>query len=281
MRGRRRARGGRALPRHFERTAAMIMEAYARSRAIGDAVVASRHKKVIGVGSETMTPSAPLFGWMMGAVGEDGASDATLYQQHDVRCRSRLRARLRRALGGRASFLELLSDAEPARGPVAHRGEVSRLRARHGGHRDALAPSAAHRRRDRDAEPACPTAPLRIGLGRGMAPLEYETFGVSLFEAKDRFEEIREIIRLALKGKPFTYHGKHYKIERETTLRPTPRMENVRFFGAISQPSSAGEDRRSRSAADDDGTGAPRGAARNPDGLGRRDASARRQSAAA
>ena len=72
-----------------------------------------------------------------------------------------------------------------------------------------------------------------------MAPLEYEAFGVSLFEAKDRFEEIREIIRLALSGKPFTYDGKHYKIERETILRPTPRMENVSFFGAISQPSSA------------------------------------------
>ena len=81
--------------------------------------------------------------------------------------------------------------------------------------------------------------PLRIGLGRGMAPLEYEAFGVSLFEAKDRFEEIREIVRLALTGKHFTYSGKHYKIERETILRPTPRMENVAFFGAISQPSSA------------------------------------------
>ena len=81
--------------------------------------------------------------------------------------------------------------------------------------------------------------PLRIGLGRGMAPLEYEAFGVSLFEAKDRFEEIREIMRLALTGRHFTYSGRHYKIERETILRPTPRMENVEFFGAISQPSSA------------------------------------------
>ena len=27
-----------------------------------------------------MKSAAPLFGWMMGAVGEDGASDATLYQ---------------------------------------------------------------------------------------------------------------------------------------------------------------------------------------------------------
>jgi alkanesulfonate monooxygenase SsuD/methylene tetrahydromethanopterin reductase-like flavin-dependent oxidoreductase (luciferase family) len=74
-----------------------------------------------------------------------------------------------------------------------------------------------------------------------MAPLEYETFGVSLFEAKERFEEIREIIRLALRGKPFTYDGQHHKIERETTLRPTPRTENVSFIGAISQPSSAGK----------------------------------------
>ena len=73
-----------------------------------------------------------------------------------------------------------------------------------------------------------------------MAPLEYEAqFGVSLFEAKDRFEEIHEIVRLALAGKHFTYRGKYFNIERETILRPTPRMENVEFFGAISQPSSA------------------------------------------
>ena len=65
-----------------------------------------------------------------------------------------------------------------------------------------------------------------------MAPLEYETFGVSLFEAKDRFEEIREIVRLALKARPFTYNGKHYKIERETILRSGLDVVRLLALGA-------------------------------------------------
>ncbi len=47
-------------------------------------------------------------------------------------------------------------------------------------------------------------APLRIGLGRGNAPIEYEAFGVPMAQAKDRFEECWDILRLALQGKPFT-----------------------------------------------------------------------------
>ena len=82
-------------------------------------------------------------------------------------------------------------------------------------------------------------APLRIGLGRGNAPLEYEAFGVDMAEAKDRFQECWEIVRLALKGQPFTYQGKHLKIEREVTLRPFARNEQITFIGAIGHPTSA------------------------------------------
>ena len=82
-------------------------------------------------------------------------------------------------------------------------------------------------------------APLRIGLGRGNAPLEYEAFGVDMAEAKDRFQECWEIIQLALKGQPFTYHGKHLKIEREITMRPYARNEQITFVGAIGHPTSA------------------------------------------
>jgi alkanesulfonate monooxygenase SsuD/methylene tetrahydromethanopterin reductase-like flavin-dependent oxidoreductase (luciferase family) len=82
-------------------------------------------------------------------------------------------------------------------------------------------------------------APLRIGLGRGNAPLEYEAFGVELAEAKDRFQECWEIIQLALKGKPFTYRGEHLKIEREVTMRPHANTEQITFIGAIGHPTSA------------------------------------------
>jgi alkanesulfonate monooxygenase SsuD/methylene tetrahydromethanopterin reductase-like flavin-dependent oxidoreductase (luciferase family) len=82
-------------------------------------------------------------------------------------------------------------------------------------------------------------APLYIGLGRGNAPLEYEAFGVEMSEAQARFDECWNIIRLALKGKPFTYKGKYLRVDREVTIRPTPRLDNVIFLGAIGQPSSA------------------------------------------
>jgi alkanesulfonate monooxygenase SsuD/methylene tetrahydromethanopterin reductase-like flavin-dependent oxidoreductase (luciferase family) len=82
-------------------------------------------------------------------------------------------------------------------------------------------------------------APLRIGLGRGNAPLEYEAFGVDMAEAKDRFQESWEIIQIALEGKPFTYRGKYLKIEREVTVRPFARKEQITFVGAIGHPTSA------------------------------------------
>jgi alkanesulfonate monooxygenase SsuD/methylene tetrahydromethanopterin reductase-like flavin-dependent oxidoreductase (luciferase family) len=82
-------------------------------------------------------------------------------------------------------------------------------------------------------------APLRIGLGRGLAPLEYEAFGVALGEAKERFEESWDIIRLALAGQPFTYRGRYLQIEREVTMRPLARTEQITFVGAIGHPTSA------------------------------------------
>ena len=57
-------------------------------------------------------------------------------------------------------------------------------------------------------------------------------------EANDRFEECLAIVRLALQGKPFTYHGKYLRVPREIRLRPTPRLDRLTFLGAIGQPSS-------------------------------------------
>ncbi|MBL8701989.1 MAG: LLM class flavin-dependent oxidoreductase [Alphaproteobacteria bacterium] len=187
-----------------------------------------------------MTATAPLFGWMMGAVGEDGASDAELYRN------MMSDADLGYALGYDAPWIveHHFSNYYPTPSPMI---VLSHIAARYPdfGLGTAVIVTPWHHPLRIAEEIAMLSlfseAPLRIGLGRGMAPLEYEAFGISLFEAKDRFEEIREIIRLALRGRPFTYAGKHYRIDRETILRPTPRMNNVSFFGAISQPSSAGK----------------------------------------
>ena len=185
-----------------------------------------------------MTSSAPLFGWMMGAVGEDGASDTTLYRN------MMSDADLGYALGYDAPWIveHHFSNYYPTPSPMV---VLAHIAAKYPDFPlgTAVIVTPWHHPLRIAEEIAMLSifsdAPLRIGLGRGMAPLEYEAFGVSLFEAKDRFEEIREIIRLALRGRHFTYAGKYFKIERETILRPTPRMENVSFFGAISQPSSA------------------------------------------
>ena len=184
--------------------------------------------------------TSPLFGWMMGAVGEDGASDATLYRN------MMSDADLGYALGYDAPWVveHHFSNYYPTPSPLV---VLSHIAAKYPdfGLGTAVIVTPWHHPLRIAEEIAMLTllsdGPLRIGLGRGMAPLEYEAFGVSLFEAKDRFEESREIVRLALTGRHFTYSGRHYKIERETILRPAPRMENVEFFGAISQPSSAGK----------------------------------------
>jgi len=82
-------------------------------------------------------------------------------------------------------------------------------------------------------------APLHLGLGRGAAPLEYEAFGLKLEDAKQRFQEVWEVLDLALSGNPFTYEGKHVRVPIEIRLRPEARRENIHFYGAIGSPDSA------------------------------------------
>jgi alkanesulfonate monooxygenase SsuD/methylene tetrahydromethanopterin reductase-like flavin-dependent oxidoreductase (luciferase family) len=82
-------------------------------------------------------------------------------------------------------------------------------------------------------------APLHLGLGRGAAPLEYDAFNLKLEDAKQRFQEVWEVLDLALSGKPFTYRGKHVQVPLEVRLRPDARRENINFYGAIGSPDSA------------------------------------------
>lgn len=63
---------------------------------------------------------------------------------------------------------------------------------------------------------------LTLGLGRGLPAVEFDGFGVPVTEAKGRFFEAVEIIRLALTEEWFAYDGKFYKVP-ETSIRPRPR----------------------------------------------------------
>jgi alkanesulfonate monooxygenase SsuD/methylene tetrahydromethanopterin reductase-like flavin-dependent oxidoreductase (luciferase family) len=82
--------------------------------------------------------------------------------------------------------------------------------------------------------------PLHLGLGRGTAKFEYDAYGLDMGEARARFQESWEIVRTAMTGRPFTYAGKYLSVPKEICIRPEPRTSNLRFYGAIGSPDSAG-----------------------------------------
>jgi alkanesulfonate monooxygenase SsuD/methylene tetrahydromethanopterin reductase-like flavin-dependent oxidoreductase (luciferase family) len=185
-----------------------------------------------------MTTQKPRFGWMMGAVGAEGESDLGLYRQMV------LDAELGASLGYDAAWLveHHFSDYYPTPSPLVMLAHIA-ARCPTFGLGTAVIVTPWHHPLRIAEEIAMLTlltdAPLRIGLGRGNAPLEYEAFNVDMAETQDRFHEGWEIIQLALKGEPFTYHGKYLQVPREVRIRPKPRLDNVTFLGAIGQPTSA------------------------------------------
>lgn len=178
------------------------------------------------------------FGWMMGAVGEEGASDASLYRHMLAD------AELGESLGYDAAWVveHHFSDYYPTPNALTMLANIASRCPRLGLGTAVIVTPWHHPLRIAE-EIAMLTlmtdAPIHIGLGRGNAPLEYEAFGLSMDEANARLQESWEILQLAMKGKPFSYTGKFLSVPREILLRPTPRLENLTFHGAIGQPSSA------------------------------------------
>jgi alkanesulfonate monooxygenase SsuD/methylene tetrahydromethanopterin reductase-like flavin-dependent oxidoreductase (luciferase family) len=82
--------------------------------------------------------------------------------------------------------------------------------------------------------------PLHLGLGRGTAKFEFDAFGLDMGEARQRFAETWEIVRLALTGEPFRYAGTLRSVPEQIRIRPAPRAGQLRFYGAIGSPDSAG-----------------------------------------
>ena len=63
---------------------------------------------------------------------------------------------------------------------------------------------------------------VRFGVGRGYHTREVETFGAPLLDQpanRDLFEEQVEIVFKALKGRPFSHHGKHYDLPPQVPYR--------------------------------------------------------------
>lgn len=69
------------------------------------------------------------------------------------------------------------------------------------------------------------------GFGRGAASVEYQGFRIDQGEARPRFIEAAQIIKLALSQESFEFNGEYYKIPR-TSIRPRPiSRPETRFFG--------------------------------------------------
>ncbi|MGZ8490066.1 MAG: LLM class flavin-dependent oxidoreductase [Candidatus Binatia bacterium] len=54
---------------------------------------------------------------------------------------------------------------------------------------------------------------LEFALGSGFSPVEFEQFGMSMEEAKEKFWESTEIIFKAWSQEKFSHHGKHYNFD--------------------------------------------------------------------
>jgi len=78
-----------------------------------------------------------------------------------------------------------------------------------------------------------------FGFGRGAASVEYAGFRIPMEEARPRFVEAAQLIRLALSEPEFEWQGQFYQIPR-TSIRPRPISHpERRFFVSAVTPESA------------------------------------------
>jgi alkanesulfonate monooxygenase SsuD/methylene tetrahydromethanopterin reductase-like flavin-dependent oxidoreductase (luciferase family) len=79
---------------------------------------------------------------------------------------------------------------------------------------------------------------LYVGMGRGLSAREFGAFNIEQGEARDRYVEAVEIIRLAFANEQFSYDGKFFQIPL-TQLRPRPSAKlSQNLLGAFGSPSS-------------------------------------------
>jgi alkanesulfonate monooxygenase SsuD/methylene tetrahydromethanopterin reductase-like flavin-dependent oxidoreductase (luciferase family) len=80
---------------------------------------------------------------------------------------------------------------------------------------------------------------LVLGLGRGLARMEYRAFGIDMSEARDRFDESAKMILEALETGFIEGKGPFYKQAR-TAIRPRPtRSFRGRLYAVAMSPDSA------------------------------------------
>jgi len=63
---------------------------------------------------------------------------------------------------------------------------------------------------------------LLLGMGRGYQPPEFHGFGIPQEDSREMFLESFEILKRALSGERFVYHGKFWTIDEPTEIFPKP-----------------------------------------------------------
>ena len=172
------------------------------------------------------------FGFVAAAVGDEGMTDAEMYREILADCE------LGQALGyGSAWMIEHhFSDYFPTPNPLAF---LSFLAARFPdlalGTCVLVTPwYEPLRLAEEIAQLNLLTAqPLHLGMGRGTAVYEYEAFGISMEESRQRFAETYEVVKTALAGGKFSYQGKHLSVPKKVELRPRTDTGKIHFYGAV------------------------------------------------
>lgn len=65
---------------------------------------------------------------------------------------------------------------------------------------------------------------LDVGIGRGYQPYEFERFGLTLADNRERYKETLDIVLQALSQQTFSYKGRYYDIP-PTTIFPRPLQQ--------------------------------------------------------
>jgi alkanesulfonate monooxygenase SsuD/methylene tetrahydromethanopterin reductase-like flavin-dependent oxidoreductase (luciferase family) len=79
---------------------------------------------------------------------------------------------------------------------------------------------------------------LFVGMGRGLSAREFGAFDIDQSEARERYQESVEVIRLAFAQEQFSYDGKYFHIPTtQLRPRPSPKLSN-NLLGAFGSPSS-------------------------------------------
>jgi alkanesulfonate monooxygenase SsuD/methylene tetrahydromethanopterin reductase-like flavin-dependent oxidoreductase (luciferase family) len=78
----------------------------------------------------------------------------------------------------------------------------------------------------------------QFGIGRGLARMEYETFGIDMDEARDRFNESAELIIESLETGVMEGNGKFFKQAR-TEIRPRPYASFEGRFYSVAMSSDS------------------------------------------